>query len=132
MFTALIAQATEMATGATQKVLESDVLQNKVVAAASASLWTHILRADPLVKLTLLVLIFFSVMCWAVIFFKFIQIKSAQKMARRFWQKFSATLDMNEVANTRGIRRGPLFEIFSAGHQTLGKIKKTTNKMGDF
>ncbi len=132
MLYAIIAQASTATTETVKKVIESDIVQQGALSAEHSALWRHMLNADPVVKLTLLVLIFFSVMCWAVIFFKLTQLKAAQKTAQRFWHRFSATSDMSEVAGTRGILRGPIYEIFTSGHQTISKIKKSTSKLTDF
>ncbi|MBU0504786.1 MotA/TolQ/ExbB proton channel family protein [bacterium] len=140
MVLALIAQAAgtveDLAKNLTNQVVETDLVSTTATTAArsveTSTLWNHILTADPIVQLTLAILVVFSVMCWAIIFYKFFQLKSAQRRAQRFWQKFSGTIDMVEIANTKAITKGPVYQIFNTGHITLGKIKKTTNKMSDF
>lgn len=140
MVLALIAQTAStvenLAKSLTNQVVETDIVSTTATTAArsveTSTLWNHLLTADPIVQLTLAILVVFSVMCWAIIFYKFFQLKSAQRRAQRFWQKFSGTIDMVEIANTKAITKGPVYQIFNTGHITLGKIKKTTNKMSDF
>ena len=119
----------------TQEVIES-TLNNETVQKATESfgLWSHILHSDPLVKLTLLLLIGFSVTCWAVIFFKIIQLRNAQKQSQNFWQKFSSTPRISEMLNTKSVRQGPVYEIFSTGQQVLGKLRHASpnQKINEF
>jgi len=114
---------------ASEKVIET-VIETETITktAKEIGLWNHIITADPIVKLTLIILVFFSVACWAVIFYKTSQLGKAQKSSQRFWHKFSATARISDLLNVKGIRHGPMFEIFSTGEQTLVKIKKTGSK----
>lgn len=126
----LLAQAATNNT--VNKIVESTLASEPVKEALSqASLWSHILNSDPLVKLTLLLLIFFSVTCWAVIFFKLSQIKTAQKTSLKFWHTFSAATRIADVLNTKSVRHGPMYEIFATGQQALGKLKKPGVKLSD-
>lgn len=93
--------------------------------AKELGLWQHIVTADPLVKLTLIVLVVFSVACWAIIFFKSSQLKKALQACQRFWHKFSGTPRISEMLSTKTIRHGPMYEIFATGQQTLTRIKNT-------
>lgn len=110
------------------KVVESKITE-QAPAVKTLSIWGSVLDSDPLVKFTLLVLLFFSVTCWAVIFLKLNQLRKAQKSSQSFWQKFSATPSISEMLQTRGFRNGPVYEIFYSGQETLGKIKQVTNQM---
>lgn len=103
-----------------------------VAAAPQFSIWSHILHSDPLVKLTLLLLISFSVACWAVIFYKYKQLRSAQKSAENFWQRFSAMTSLAEATSMKGLRDGPVYEIFLSGQESLGKMKKATNQFSTY
>lgn len=114
------------------KTATSEELAVKTIEATEAvakvtehvSILDSILHADPVVKLTLISLIFFSVACWALIFLKSKQLRSAQKSAQSFWQTFSGAAKISDILSTKGIRQGPLFEIFQTGQTTVGKIKK--------
>lgn len=88
------------------------------------SVWDSIMDSDPLVKLTLLLLVGFSVMCWTVIFFKIAQLRKSQSAAVGFWQKFSSVKSLSEANDTKSLRGGPLYEIFLSGWESLSRIKK--------
>ena len=113
-------------------VTESNIPAAAAAAAPQFSIWAHILHSDPLVKLTLLLLISFSVACWAVIFYKSKQLQSAQKSSEAFWQKFSATTNLADAVSIKGLRDGPVYEIFLSGQESLGKIKKNTNQFSAY
>lgn len=89
----------------------------------------HMLSADPLVKLTLVVLIGFSVGCWAVIFYKLLQLNLAHKNTLSFWQKFVAVANFSEMTGLKRLRHGPVYEIFLTGQEALAKIKKITKQL---
>lgn len=113
--------ATETVTETVTEIVTSGTAQT----AKEIGLWTHILNADPIVKITLIILVVFSVACWAVIFYKSSQLRKAQQASQKFWHKFSATAKVADLLSTKSVRHGPVFEIFATGQQTLGKIKKT-------
>ena len=79
--------------------------------------------ADPIVKFTLLVLIFFSVVSWAIIFYKYRQVKQAQGDSQSFWSVFSQSKSLQEMTN-QGVRSGPLYEIYHVAMQIAPQLKK--------
>lgn len=89
-----------------------------------AGIWSHVMDSDPLVKFVLFVLVGFSVGCWAVIFYKWTQLKSAQSSSQTFWSKFSAASSLADIVGAKGMRKGPLYEIFMSGQESLSKVKK--------
>lgn len=131
MLNFLVATVAKTAETVTETNLPETVVQNTM---GDLSLWNHILNADPIVKLTLIVLVVFSVACWAIIFFKSSQLKTAQKTAQNFWQAFSGSPKISDLLNTKSVRHGPVYEIFSTGHTTLAKIKKAavSSKFADY
>lgn len=88
------------------------------------SFFSLVLDSDPIVKFTLLVLIFFSVVCWAIIFYKYKQVKQAQGTSQDFWNAFSQSKSLQETLTHKQARSGPLYEIFSVGIQISGQMKK--------
>lgn len=101
--------------------------------ATQASLWDHIMGSDPILQFTLLVLIIFSIISWAIIIYKIIQLSQAQKSAVSFWQVFSTSPTIGDViATNKASRSGPLYEIFVAGQQVLAKVKKASSSFTDF
>lgn len=123
-------EAVKTATTATTTTKEElaektlDATQAVAQVAQNPSIFDSILHSDPVVKLTLLLLILFSVGCWAIIFLKSKQLSGAQKSSQNFWQTFSSTSKISDILSTKGARNGPLFEIFQTGQATLSKIKK--------
>lgn len=83
-----------------------------------------VLDADPIVKFTLLVLIFFSIVSWAIIFYKYRQVKQAQGDSQSFWNAFSQSKSLQEVAGHKGVRSGPLYEIYNVAMQIAPQFKK--------
>ncbi len=130
MFLSIIAQAATNDT--VNQVVESAIESTPIKEVMSqTSLWVHILQSDPLVKMTLLLLICFSIGCWAVIFFKVVQLKSAQKSALQFWHTFSAAPRIADVLSNKASRVGPMYEIFATGQQLLGKLKKPGARLSE-
>lgn len=83
-----------------------------------------VLNADPLVQFTLLVLIFFSVTCWAIIFYKWKQVRQAQSDSQNFWNSFAQVKSLQDFSGQKGNRTGPLYEIFNTGMQLAPQIRK--------
>lgn len=134
MLSFIIAQVTN-ATNATTAIpppIQTPVTDTATQAIQNISLWSHVMQADPLVKLTLLILVSFSISCWAIIFYKTRQIKTAQKNSLAFWQRFSTVATISEAAHIREVKQGPLYEIFTTGQATLARVKKAGTKLSDF
>lgn len=84
----------------------------------------HLLsNADPLVKLTLFILIFFSVMSWAIILFKFLQLKKSQRTSKKFWYQFNATTSLKELSKSGIPHSGPLFKIYNGTLEYYSRAK---------
>lgn len=126
------AQALKEVTETAQQVVETNIVDNATAVTSSVSIWSHILSADPIVKLTLLLLIGFSVTCWAIIFLKLSQLKKAQQASLSFWQKFSKSPSVNHSSLQKIVRSGPLFEIFQSAQEALMKIKEVTNSYSTY
>lgn len=96
------------------------------------SFWSLVWDSDPVVKFTLIVLIFLSVVCWAIIFYKYKQVKQAQNDSQNFWNFFAQSKSTQDVLNLAN-RTGPLYEIFSVGMQMAGQLKsKNSNGKRDY
>ncbi len=89
-------------------------------------------NADPIVKLTLLILVGFSVICWAIIVFKYRQLKQAQADSQNFWNLFSQSKSLQETLTTSKVRSGPLYEIFSIAVQLVPQAKKRAQGAAGF
>lgn len=89
-----------------------------------------LLDSDPIVKFVLLVLIVFSVVSWAIIIYKYRQVKRAQNDSQDFWTNFVQAKGLQEVSNFKGSREGPLFEIFQTAIETLPRIRGSARSAG--
>jgi biopolymer transport protein TolQ len=85
-----------------------------------------IFTARPVVKLVLLVLLLFSVVSWAIIFFKFKTLRKADAETREFLRAFSSRKELSAIyLESRRFRFSPLFEIFRAGYIELKQLKSS-------
>ena len=83
-----------------------------------------VLNAGPVVKLVLLLLVYFSVVSWAIIFYKFLVIHRATRDSDRFLDFFWAKKRFDVI--NQGLRdypNSPLTVLFREGYQELLKIQ---------
>ncbi len=84
-----------------------------------------IIGAGPVVRLVLAILVYFSVVSWAIIFYKFLVIQRAAKASTQFvaffWSKKRLDLIAQEV-NTYD--HSPLAALFREGYQELQRSQK--------
>lgn len=84
-----------------------------------------ILNAGPVVKLVLLVLVYFSVVSWAIIFYKFRVIHRATKDSEGFLDFFWAKKRFDLVSQGTGnYPMSPLAVLFREGYQELMKTRQ--------
>lgn len=86
-------------------------------------------QSDIIIKLTLFILLFFSVVSWAIIFFKFTQLKAARRAVARFTSQFwkSDTIE-TFVGRAKG-GAGPAANIFRCGTAPLRDGDAKTRKL---
>lgn len=76
----------------------------------------HILQifwgSDPVVKLTLLILVGFSVTSWAIILYKHKEIKKFKSASHRFFDAFWKTHNLEDLLARYAGQESPLFNIF--------------------
>ncbi len=81
-----------------------------------------VLGAGPVVKLVLLVLVYFSVVSWAIIFFKFRTIHRATRDSERFLDFFWAKKRFDTIFHgLKDYAHSPLTVLFRDGYQELLK-----------
>jgi len=79
-----------------------------------------ILNAGPVVKLVLLVLVYFSVVSWAIIFFKWKALRSALHQSLAFQDYFWDNRHLDQVAQElKQYPASPLSRVFRGGYQEL-------------
>lgn len=105
------------------------LLQMQVAEIQDQNVFHLIFSTDPVVKFTLLVLVFFSVMSWAIIFFKYRQVKKARSTSSKFIQLFESTDSIDEILTHAHAREGnPLYGVFSSGISDILKTRKARSK----
>lgn len=79
--------------------------------------------ADFVVQLTLLVLVFMSFGCWAIIVQKYLRLRSATRQSAKFLDVFWKSKKLDTVYEQTGsFQRSPIAEVFKAGYQELAKV----------
>jgi biopolymer transport protein TolQ len=83
-------------------------------------------EANIVVQLVLLVLMFFSVLSWAVIIFKRSTLKSASSQSERFLKVFRQSTNLSDVNKaSRKCRGSPLAALFQSGYKELAYLSKS-------
>jgi biopolymer transport protein TolQ len=84
-----------------------------------------ILQAGYVVKVVLLILLFFSVFSWAIIFYKHRYFSKASKESEAFLRTFRAGRDMKGLYNAaRGLQLSPLANVFKSVYADEGRASK--------
>jgi len=84
------------------------------------------------VKLVLFVLIYFSVVSWAIIFYKFIQVQKANKESERFLTFFWQTKRFDAVsAQIDRFANSPLSILFTEAYNELKKLSEKVEEKSD-
>lgn len=85
----------------------------------SQNLVSLILHANTVVQLTLLLLLIFSVLSWAIIGSKHRQLKRAKNRSEKFYQMFWQSKTIDAIVQKGSFRKSPAFNVFKAGVDTL-------------
>ena len=84
-----------------------------------------ILQAGVLVKLVLLVLLSFSIISWAIIFYKQTALRAASKESESFLGAFRGHTDVKALsASARLMRASPLARVFIAVYDEPGRVNR--------
>jgi biopolymer transport protein TolQ len=94
------------------------------VSAPDPALGTDIIslvtRSGPVARVVLLVLLFFSVLSWAIVFVKYLEYARARRQSRSFRDVFARSSKFSEVqAVCRTLTGSPLVGLFQAGYAEL-------------
>ncbi len=103
-------------------------LRQGVSTAAGGSLLADtFLQAGPVVKLVLLLLVVLSVVCWGIIFYKYLILRRAQQNGGEFSEFFSKASSLMEVYHaSKNLAPSPLLEVFEAGYRELSRLLSAT------
>ncbi len=90
-----------------------------------------VLNAGPVVKFILLVLLTFSVISWAIIFYKFFYLLRARRENESFYSAFRATHRLERLsANAEDLHTGPMSNVFRAVYADFsGRDRQETRRM---
>ncbi len=100
-----------------------------VISETELGTWTIISRADPVVKLTLLVLLAFSLVSWAIIVFKALVLTRARRASNRFTTFFWSSSSFDEAFNAvEQFGGSPVAQVFRAGFSEMKKANEKRAK----
>ena len=96
-----------------------------VPAAAVSNIILMVTGAGPVVKGVLLVLLAFSLLSWAIILAKAVQLSRAGRNSNAFLDSFWQSRSLaNLYAEAAGFGSSPIAQIFRVGYQELGRVHK--------
>lgn len=98
---------------------EGAVETTTIGSGADHSIISLVMHANTVVQLTLLLLVFFSVVSWAIIGSKHRQLKSAKSRSDKFYQFFWQSKSIDAVVSKGSFRKSPAFAVFKTGIDTL-------------
>jgi biopolymer transport protein TolQ len=79
-----------------------------------------VLSSSPLAKAVLVLLLFFSVVSWAIIYKKFAVMKKVRRDSETFIRMFRKSKRFSEISTAcESLRNNPLVEVFLAGFEEL-------------
>jgi biopolymer transport protein TolQ len=84
-----------------------------------------IVHAGLMVKFVLLLLLFFSIISWAIIFVKFRLLSKAKQETEDFMELFWENRDLKEIYKTcEDLTYSPVARLFSSGYAEFNRIRK--------
>ena len=84
------------------------------------SFWSLIVKSGPIAHVVLLILLFFSVLSWAIIFRKARFYKEVEGQSRQFYERFRRTSSLSSLyRECQDYPKSPLAGIFKSGYQEL-------------
>ncbi|MFH1829206.1 MAG: MotA/TolQ/ExbB proton channel family protein [Pseudomonadota bacterium] len=97
----------------------SEIIETTDIGTGNHTLFSLVLGSGPVIKVTLVLLVFFSVVSWAIIGSKFRQLKKIKNLSSRFYQLFWQAKSIDAIVAKGTFRKSPAFNIFKAGVDTL-------------
>jgi len=95
-------------------------------------LFDLVLQAGPVVKLVLLILVYFSLVSWAIIFYKFSVVQRAIKESDRFLDFFWSKKRFDVVGQgLKEYANSPLATLFREGYHEMLQMKKKSAEPGE-
>lgn len=119
--------------GTTAEIVKETTLKTAdvpIVKTGIMDIFSHLIE-DPVLLITMIILIGFSVLSWSIIFYKMSQLGAAKRKSVSFWQKFSSISQLSEAVGIK-TRSGPVYELFASGQSVFAKIQKAGGKFTDY
>lgn len=95
------------------------IVETADVPAGSQSIIYLMLHANLVVQITLLLLIIFSIVSWAIIGSKHSQLKKAKTRSEKFYQLFWQAKSIDAIVSKGSFRKSPAFNVFKLAIDTL-------------
>lgn len=103
----------------------SDMVIAEAAMKGSGSVFSLVIGAGPMVKFVLLVLLFLSVVSWAIIIHKYFQYKAAVNENESFSSFFWSGKSLDIIyKDTKQLSKSPLAAVFKGGFVELKKIRR--------
>jgi len=97
----------------------------EAASSASSNIVQMVMDAGPVVKGVLLTLLGFSLLSWAIILSKFVQLSRASRNSNAFLDSFWKSRSLaNLYAEAGDYGSSPIAQIFRVGYQELGRVHK--------
>lgn len=96
-----------------------EVIETTQIGTGDHNLISLVLHANTVVQLTLLLLVVFSIVSWAIIGNKHRQLKKARERSDKFYQLFWHAKSIDALVSKGSFRKCPAFNVFKAGMDTL-------------
>ncbi len=96
----------------------------------SLNIWNMVMGAGPMVKLVMLLLLTFSVVSWAIIISKAMQLSRARRESYQFLDDFWKSRSLATIYNdSEKYPASPVAQIFRVGYQELGRLHKSRGEI---
>ncbi len=93
----------------------------------AGGIWSMILDAGPIVQLVLIILLFFSLICWTIIFWKIARFKKIARLDSEFEHEFNSSVKITEVypSARSDFRSSSMAQVFLHGYRELLKLRES-------
>lgn len=98
------------------------------VGSGNGSVINLILNSDIVVQLTLLALVIFSVVSWAIIGSKHRQLKRSADRSKKFFNLFWQAKSIDAIVSKGSFRKSPAFNVFKVAVDTLREGQKPNSQ----
>ncbi len=106
-----------------------DVVETTDIGTTNHNVISLVLHANIVVQFTLLLLVFFSVVSWAIIGSKHRQLKRAKERSERFYQLFWQSKSIDAIVSKGTFRKSPAFNVFKTGVDTLRETPDSVQRV---